>query len=38
MRHWIYHWTYAELKNTFGYDPERFIRDGGYPGSVTYED
>lgn len=34
----IYHWTYTELKNAFGYDLERYLRYGGYPGSVSYED
>lgn len=34
----IYHWTYTELKNAFGYDLERFLLYGGYPGSVAYED
>lgn len=34
----IYHWTYTELKNSFGYDLERFLLFGGYPGSVSYED
>src|ERR1039457_2810262 len=34
----IYHWTFNELKNAFGYDLERFLLYGGYPGSVSYED
>ena len=34
----IYHWSYAELKQAFGYDLERFLMYGGYPGSVPYED
>lgn len=34
----IYHWTYTELKNAFGYDLEHFLLYGGYPGSVSYED
>jgi predicted AAA+ superfamily ATPase len=34
----IYHWTYSELKIAFGYDLERFLLYGGYPGSVPYED
>jgi predicted AAA+ superfamily ATPase len=33
----IYHWTYAELKNAFCYDLDRFLLFGGYPGSVPYE-
>lgn len=34
----IYHWTFAELKDAFGYDLERYLLYGGYPGSVAYED
>lgn len=34
----IYHWTFAELKKAFGYELERFLLYGGYPGSVSYED
>jgi uncharacterized protein len=34
----IYHWTYTELKNAFGYDLDRYLLYGGYPGSVSYED
>lgn len=34
----IYHWTFTELKTAFGYDLERFLLYGGYPGSVPYED
>ena len=34
----IYHWTYTELKTAFGYDLERFLLYGGYPGAVPYED
>lgn len=34
----IYHWTFYELKQAFGYDLERFLKFGGYPGSVPYED
>ena len=34
----IYHWTFTELKHAFGYDLERFLLYGGYPGSVSYED
>lgn len=33
----IYHWTYAELKDAFAYDLERYLVYGGYPGSVPYE-
>jgi predicted AAA+ superfamily ATPase len=34
----IYHWTFTELKNAFGYDLERYLLYGGYPGAVAYED
>jgi len=34
----IFHWTYSELKDAFNYDLDRFLRFGGYPGSVPYED
>jgi predicted AAA+ superfamily ATPase len=34
----IYHWTFAELRSAFGYDLDRFLLYGGYPGSVAYED
>jgi len=34
----IHHWTFAELNHCFGYDLERFLLFGGYPGSVPYED
>uniref|UniRef100_A0A831UFV7 ATP-binding protein n=1 Tax=Geobacter metallireducens TaxID=28232 RepID=A0A831UFV7_GEOME len=34
----IYHWNYTELKSAFGYDLERFLLYGGYPGSVAYEE
>lgn len=34
----IYHWTFTELKKAFGYDLERFLLYGGYPGAVVYED
>lgn len=33
----IYHWTYTELKTAFGYDLERFLLYGGYPGAVPFE-
>src|ERR1039457_2723419 len=33
----IYHWTYSELKISFGYDLERYLLYGGYPGSSAYE-
>lgn len=34
----IFHWTFTELKQAFGYDLERFLLYGGYPGAVAYED
>ncbi|MDZ4184509.1 MAG: ATP-binding protein [Desulfuromonadales bacterium] len=34
----IFHWTFTELKKAFGYDLERFLLYGGYPGAVAYED
>ena len=33
----IYHWTFQELQAAFGYDLERYLLYGGYPGSVAYE-
>lgn len=33
----IYHWTFTELKDAFGYDLERYLLYGGYPGAVTFE-
>lgn len=34
----IFHWTFTELKEAFGYDLERFLVYGGYPGAVAFED
>lgn len=34
----IYHWTFAELKTAFGYDLDRYLVYGGYPGAVAFED
>lgn len=34
----IYHWTFAELRQAFGYDLDRYLLYGGYPGAVAYED
>lgn len=34
----IYHWTFTELKDAFGYDLERYLLYGGYPGAVAFED
>ena len=33
----IYHWTFTELKQAFGYDLDRYMLYGGYPGAVEYE-
>ena len=33
----IYHWTFTELKAAFGYDLERYLLYGGYPGAVEFE-
>lgn len=33
----IYHWTFAELREAFGYDLDRYLRYGGYPGAVGFE-
>lgn len=34
----VYHWTFAELQAAFGYDLERYLRFGGYPGAVSLEE
>ncbi|EKD98000.1 MAG: hypothetical protein ACD_23C00631G0001 [uncultured bacterium] len=34
----IGHWTFSELKGAFGYDLERYLLHGGYPGAVAFED
>ncbi len=34
----IYHWTFNELKEAFGYDLERYLLYGGYPAAVAFED
>lgn len=34
----ICHWTFAELRTAFGYDLERYLLYGGYPGAVAFED
>lgn len=34
----IYHWTFTELKEAFGYDLERYLLYGGYPGAVAFEE
>ena len=33
----IYHWTFAELREAFGYDLDRYLQFGGYPGAVVFE-
>lgn len=33
----VYHWTFAELERAFGYDLERYLLYGGYPGAVAFE-
>jgi uncharacterized protein len=33
----IHHWTFAELRDAFGYDLPRYLLYGGYPGSVAFE-
>ncbi|MBF0409649.1 MAG: ATP-binding protein [Candidatus Riflebacteria bacterium] len=33
----VFHWTFYEMKQAFGYDLERFLVYGGYPGSVSFE-
>ena len=33
----VHHWTFAELQTAFGYDLERHLAFGGYPGAVALE-
>jgi uncharacterized protein len=33
----VHHWTFAELQAAFGYDLERYLAFGGYPGAVSLE-
>jgi len=33
----VHHWTFAELQAAFGYDLERYLAFGGYPGAVALE-
>ena len=33
----VHHWTFAELQAAFGYDLERYLAYGGYPGAVPFE-
>ncbi len=33
----VHHWTFAELQQAFGYDVNRYLAFGGYPGAVAFE-
>jgi len=33
----IRHWSFTELRDAFGYDLERYLLYGGYPGAVAFE-
>lgn len=33
----VFHWTFAELREAFGYDLPRYLKYGGYPGAVAFE-
>lgn len=33
----VHHWTFAELQAAFGYDLDRYLAYGGYPGAVAFE-
>jgi uncharacterized protein len=33
----VQHWSFAELREAFGYDLERYLNYGGYPGAVQFE-
>ena len=33
-----HHWSFHEQKIAFGYDLDRYLTYGGYPGAVVYED
>ena len=33
----VHHWTFAELQKAFGYDLQRYLCFGGYPGAVALE-
>ena len=33
----VHHWTFAELQSAFGYDLDRYLTYGGYPGAVPLE-
>lgn len=34
----VYHWSFVELRDAFGYDLDRYLVFGGYPGAVRFED
>jgi len=34
----VHHWTFSELHAAFGYDLERYLAFGGYPGAVALEE
>lgn len=34
----VYHWTFAEMRDAFDYDLDRYLVFGGYPGAVRFED
>ena len=33
----VHHWDFTELHEAFGYDLDRYLRYGGYPGAVQFE-
>lgn len=33
----VFHWSFAELAAAFGYDLERYLCFGGYPGAAAFE-
>lgn len=33
----VMHWRFSELQDAFDYDLDRYLRFGGYPGAVIYE-
>ncbi len=33
----VHHWSFAELREAFGYDLTRYLTYGGYPGAVQFE-
>lgn len=34
----VFHWTFTELRDAFGYDLDRYLVFGGYPGAVGFEE